>query len=108
MLNYVQLQFTCRIAFKKICDTLTRNKVKAFLILHAGFNLTGEQVESGGRFVRLKSRKNTADKIQLIKKKHRQQRELSHTDFSCCFYLFIHSYTRTHSSMRDGQVTVVN
>lgn len=59
--------------------TLTRDKVKAFLILHAGFNLTGEQVESGGRFVRLKSRKNAADKIQL---KHRQQRELSQTDFS--------------------------
>lgn len=36
---------------------LTRDEVEAFLVLHAGFNLTGEQVESGWRFVRLRERR---------------------------------------------------
>ena len=36
---------------------LTRDEVEAFLVFHAGFNLTGEQVESGWRFVRLRERR---------------------------------------------------
>lgn len=42
------------------CVCLTRYEVKAFLVLHTGFNLTGEQVESGRGFVRLREREERA------------------------------------------------
>jgi len=32
---------------------LTRDEVEAFLVFNAWFNLTGEQVEPGRRFIRL-------------------------------------------------------
>lgn len=37
-----------------LCSCLTRDEVEAFLVLHTGLHLTGEQVESGRRLIRLR------------------------------------------------------
>ncbi len=39
-----------------MCERLTRDEVEAFFVLHTGFNLTGQQVESGWGFIRLRDR----------------------------------------------------
>lgn len=40
-----------------VCVRRTRDEVKALLVFHTGFNLAGEQVQPGWRFVRLHDRR---------------------------------------------------
>lgn len=42
-----------------VCVRRTRDEVEALLVFHTGFNLAGEQVQSGWRFVRLHERRGT-------------------------------------------------